>query len=50
VRDRLERPRWHRTRRQRADVERYPIFKQQSFQANNSKESVDDIRGLYQGA
>ena len=33
-------------RRQRADVERYPIFKQQSFQANNSKESVDDIRGL----
>jgi 5-methyltetrahydropteroyltriglutamate--homocysteine methyltransferase len=46
VRDRLSGLDGTWTRRQRADVERYPIFKQQSFQANNSKESVDDIRGL----
>jgi 5-methyltetrahydropteroyltriglutamate--homocysteine methyltransferase len=32
-------------RRQRADVERYPIFKQQSFDAA-AKDAVDDIRGL----
>jgi 5-methyltetrahydropteroyltriglutamate--homocysteine methyltransferase len=46
VRDRLSGLDGTWTRRQRADVERYPAFKQQSFQANNSKESVDDIRGL----
>ena len=46
VRDRLSGLDGTWQRRQRADVERYPIFKQQTFAAANSKESVDDIRGL----
>src|SRR3954466_4986859 len=33
-------------RRQRADVERYPIFMKESYEASGKKESVDDIRGL----
>jgi 5-methyltetrahydropteroyltriglutamate--homocysteine methyltransferase len=45
VRDRLSGLDGTWSRRQRADVERYPIFKQQAFQATG-KESVDDIRGL----
>ncbi len=35
---------WQRL--QRADVERYPIFKRQTFEAAGDKEAVDDIRGL----
>src|SRR4029077_15935303 len=35
---------WHR--RQRADVEGYPIFKKESYEAALKQESVDDIRGL----
>jgi 5-methyltetrahydropteroyltriglutamate--homocysteine methyltransferase len=46
VRDRLSGLGGAWARRQRADVERYPIFKQQTFEAATSKESVDDIRGL----
>jgi 5-methyltetrahydropteroyltriglutamate--homocysteine methyltransferase len=46
VRDRLSGLGGTWQRRQRADVERYPIFKQQSFEAATSRESVDDIRGL----
>ena len=37
---------WSGDATQRADVERYPIFKQQTFEAATAKESVDDIRGL----
>src|SRR6201991_2709980 len=33
-------------RRQRADVERYPIFMKESYEASLRQESVDDIRGL----
>src|SRR5258708_9278938 len=32
--------------RQRADVERYPVFMKESHQASTKKESVDDIRDL----
>jgi len=39
-------PRIARQRRQRADVERYPIFMKESYEASLKKESVDDIRGL----
>jgi 5-methyltetrahydropteroyltriglutamate--homocysteine methyltransferase len=46
VRDRLSGLDGTWARRQRADVERYPIFKQQTFEAATAKESVDDIRGL----
>jgi 5-methyltetrahydropteroyltriglutamate--homocysteine methyltransferase len=46
VRDRLSGLGGTWQRRQRADVERYPIFKKQSFEAATQKESVDDIRGL----
>ncbi len=46
VRDRLSGLGGTWQRRQRADVERYPIFKKQSFEAATAKESVDDIRGL----
>jgi len=33
-------------RRQRADVERYPIFMKESYDSAVKKEAVDDIRGL----
>jgi 5-methyltetrahydropteroyltriglutamate--homocysteine methyltransferase len=46
VRDRLSGLGGTWQRRQRADVERYPIFKQQAFAAATSREAVDDIRGL----
>jgi 5-methyltetrahydropteroyltriglutamate--homocysteine methyltransferase len=46
VRDRLSGLDGTWQRRQRADVERYPLFKQQAFEAASAKESVDDIRGL----
>jgi 5-methyltetrahydropteroyltriglutamate--homocysteine methyltransferase len=46
VRDRLSGLDGTWARRQRADVERYPIFKRQTFEAATGKESVDDIRGL----
>ena len=29
-----------------ADVERYPVFMKESYEASTKKESVDDIRGL----
>src|SRR5262245_22100255 len=46
VRDRLSGLGGTWQRRQRADVERYPIFKQQLFDSFASKEAVDDIAGL----
>ena len=46
VRDRLSGLGGTWQRRQRADVERYPVFKQQSFDAAVGREAVDDIRGL----
>src|SRR5262245_937060 len=46
VRDRLSGLDGTWQRRQRADVERYPLFKQQTFEAAAGKEAVDDIRGL----
>jgi len=46
VRDRLTGLGGTWQRRQRADVERYPMFKKQQFEAAGQKESVDDIRGL----
>ncbi|MBO0763278.1 MAG: epoxyalkane--coenzyme M transferase [Hyphomicrobiaceae bacterium] len=46
VRDRLSGLGGTWQRRQRADVERYPIFKRQTFDAATVKESVDDISGL----
>src|SRR5262245_6696335 len=46
VRDRLSGLDGTWQRRQRADVERYPVFKRQTFEAATGKESVDDIRGL----
>src|SRR4051794_11941024 len=45
VRDRLSGLGGTWKRKQRADVERYPVFKQQSFSAPK-KEAVDDIAGL----
>src|SRR5215470_49433 len=45
VRDRLSGLGGTWQRRQRADVERYPAFKQKAFDASG-KEAVDDIRGL----
>ena len=46
IRDRLTGLGGSWQRRQRADVERYPIFKKESYEASLKKESVDDIRGL----
>jgi 5-methyltetrahydropteroyltriglutamate--homocysteine methyltransferase len=47
VRDRLSGLDGTWARRQRADVERYPLFKQQAFEAAaRARESVDDISGL----
>jgi 5-methyltetrahydropteroyltriglutamate--homocysteine methyltransferase len=46
VRDRLSGLDGTWQRRQRADVERYPLFKQQTFEAATGREAVDDIRGL----
>src|SRR6476660_4907050 len=46
VRDRLSGLGGTWQRRQRADVERYPTFKQKSFDAAAGKNAVDDIRGL----
>jgi 5-methyltetrahydropteroyltriglutamate--homocysteine methyltransferase len=46
VRDRLSGLGGTWKRRQRADVERYPIFKQQLFDTFTGKEAVDDIAGL----
>ena len=45
VRDRLSGLGGTWKRRQRADVERYPIFKQQLFDTFTGKEAVDDIAG-----
>src|SRR5215470_14988124 len=45
VRDRLSGLGGSWQRRQRADVERYPTFKQKAYRAGG-KEAVDDIRGL----
>ena len=46
IRDRLSGLGGSWQRRQRADVERYPIFKKESYEASLKQESVDDIRGL----
>ena len=46
IRDRLSGLGGSWQRRQRADVERYPIFMKESYEASTTKESVDDIRGL----
>ena len=46
IRDRLSGLGGSWQRRQRADVERYPIFKKESYEASLRQESVDDIRGL----
>jgi 5-methyltetrahydropteroyltriglutamate--homocysteine methyltransferase len=46
IRDRLSGLGGSWQRRQRADVERYPIFKRESYEASLRQESVDDIRGL----
>jgi 5-methyltetrahydropteroyltriglutamate--homocysteine methyltransferase len=46
IRDRLTGLGGSWQRRQRADVERYPIFMKESYEASLKKESVDDIRGL----
>ena len=46
IRDRLSGLGGSWQRRQRADVERYPIFMKESYEASQKKESVDDIRGL----
>src|SRR5436190_17806079 len=46
IRDRLSGLGGSWQRRQRADVERYPIFMRESYEASQKKESVDDIRGL----
>jgi 5-methyltetrahydropteroyltriglutamate--homocysteine methyltransferase len=46
IRDRLSGLGGSWQRRQRADVERYPIFMKESYEASTKKESVDDIRGL----
>ena len=46
IRDRLSGLGGSWQRRQRADVERYPIFMKESYEASQKKELVDDIRGL----
>src|SRR6266508_3172614 len=46
IRDRLTGLGGSWQRRQRADVERYPVFMKESYEASIRKESVDDIRGL----
>ncbi len=46
IRDRLSGLGGSWQRRQRADVERYPVFMKESYEASTKKESVDDIRGL----
>ena len=46
IRDRLTGLGGSWQRRQRADVERYPVFMKESYEASLKKESVDDIRGL----
>src|SRR5947209_8989127 len=46
IRDRLSGLGGSWQRRQRADIERYPIFKRESYEASLRQESVDDIRGL----
>src|SRR4051812_35869201 len=46
IRDRLSGLGGSWQRKQRADVERYPIFMKESYEASLKKESVDDIRGL----
>src|SRR5437588_11066244 len=46
IRDRLTGLGGSWQRRQRADIERYPIFMKESYDASIKKESVDDIRGL----
>lgn len=46
IRDRLAGLGGSWQRKQRADVERYPIFKKESYEASLRQESVDDIRGL----
>ena len=46
IRDRLSGLGGSWQRRQRADVERYPVFKKESYEASLRQESVDDIRGL----
>jgi 5-methyltetrahydropteroyltriglutamate--homocysteine methyltransferase len=46
IRDRLSGLGGSWQRRQRADVERYPVFMKESYEASIKKESVDDIRGL----
>jgi 5-methyltetrahydropteroyltriglutamate--homocysteine methyltransferase len=46
IRDRLSGLGGTWQRRQRADVERYPIFRKESYEASLRQESVDDIRGL----
>ena len=46
IRDRLSGLGGSWQRRQRADVERYPIFQKESYEASLRQESVDDIRGL----
>jgi 5-methyltetrahydropteroyltriglutamate--homocysteine methyltransferase len=46
IRDRLSGLGGSWQRRQRADVERYPIFMKESYEASQKKEAVDDIRGL----
>src|SRR3954468_12064188 len=46
IRDRLSGLGGSWQRRQRADIERYPVFMKESYEASQKKESVDDIRGL----
>jgi 5-methyltetrahydropteroyltriglutamate--homocysteine methyltransferase len=46
IRDRLTGLGGSWQRRQRADIERYPIFMKEAYEASTKKESVDDIRGL----
>src|SRR6201999_1713265 len=45
IRDRLSGLGGSWQRKQRADVERYPIFKKESYEASLRQGSVDDIRG-----
>jgi 5-methyltetrahydropteroyltriglutamate--homocysteine methyltransferase len=49
IRDRLTGLGGSWQRRQRADVERYPVFMKESYEASLKKESVDDIRGTAEG-
>ena len=46
IRDRLSGLGGSWQRRQRADIERYPVFMKESYEASTKKVSVDDIRGL----